>query len=136
MALAKQAQTDRWYATGKRKEAVARAWVTRGSGRMLVNEREVDEYFRRATLKMVLNQPFDVTETREQFDVKVRVHGGGLSGQATAVRHAITKALLGVKAEFRAPLKRNGYITRDARAVERKKYGQRGARARFQFSKR
>jgi small subunit ribosomal protein S9 len=134
MASAKQ--VERWYATGKRKNAIARAWVTRGSGRILVNEREVDEYFRRATLKMVIHQPFDVTETREQFDVKARVCGGGLSGQASALRHAITKALLGVKAEYRSPLKKSGFITRDSRVVERKKYGQRGARARFQFSKR
>src|SRR5439155_22259896 len=88
---------ERWYATGKRKNAVARAWLTPGTGRILVNKREVDEYFRRATLKMVLNQPFDVTETRDRYDVFARVVGGGLAGQASALRHAITKALLGVK---------------------------------------
>src|SRR5438477_8917675 len=123
---------ERWYATCKRKNAVARVWLAPGTGRILVNKREVDGYFRRATLKMVLQQPFDVTETRDRYDVFARVGGGGLAGQASAVRHAITKALLGVKTEFRSPLKKAGFITRDARIVERKKYGQRGARARFQ----
>jgi small subunit ribosomal protein S9 len=127
---------ERWYATGKRKNAVARAWLTRGTGRILINDREVDEFFRRATLKMVIQQPFDITETRDRYDVKARVCGGGLSGQASALRHAISKALLGVSGDFRSPLKKAGFITRDSRIVERKKYGQRGARARFQFSKR
>ena len=136
MATTAQAQKERWFATGKRKNAIARVWLTPGAGRILVNKREVDEYFRRPVLKMVIHQPFDVTETRERFDVHCNVHGGGLSGQASAVRHAITKALLGVKPEYRSPLKKSGFITRDSRIVERKKYGQRGARARFQFSKR
>jgi small subunit ribosomal protein S9 len=136
MTTTANAASQRWYATGKRKNAIARVWLSPGTGRILVNHRDVDEYFRRATLKMVLQQPFEVTDTRERFDVFARVAGGGLAGQASAVRHAISKALLGVTADNRPALKKAGFLTRDSRIVERKKYGQRGARARFQFSKR
>jgi small subunit ribosomal protein S9 len=136
MTTTAKAASERWYATGKRKNAIARVWLAPGTGRILVNQRDVDEYFRRATLKMVLQQPFEVTDSRERFDVFARVAGGGLAGQASAVRHAISKALLGVAAGNRPALKKAGFITRDSRIVERKKYGQRGARARFQFSKR
>lgn len=131
-----QTTQERWYATGKRKEAVARVWLTPGSGRIVVNQREVDEFFRRPTLKMLIEQPFDVTETRGRFDVLARVAGGGLSGQAGALRHGIARALLRVSTDLRGPLKRAGFLTRDARIVERKKYGQAGARKRFQYSKR
>src|SRR5262245_2749812 len=123
MEATSKTPADRWYATGKRKNAIARAWLTRGSGKFLINGRDVDEFFRRATLKMVIQQPFDVTETRERYDVRARVTGGGLSGQASALRHAISKALLGVSPDYRSPLKKAGFITRDARVVERKKYG-------------
>jgi small subunit ribosomal protein S9 len=135
-AATAKATQERWYATGKRKEAVARVWLTPGSGRILVNRREVDEFFRRPTLKMLVEQPFDVTETRGRFDVLARVAGGGLSGQAGALRHGIARALLRVSTDLRGPLKRAGFLTRDARIVERKKYGQAGARKRFQYSKR
>ena len=128
--------TDTHYATGRRKEAVARVWMTPGTGKVIVNKRDIDRYFARETLKMVLNQPFDVTETIDKFDVKVNVTGGGLSGQAGAIRHGITRALVLADPEHRLSLKRAGFLTRDSRRVERKKYGQPGARKRFQFSKR
>jgi small subunit ribosomal protein S9 len=127
---------ERWYATGRRKEATARVFLTPGTGKLMVNKQEPKDYFRRSTLLMILGQPFDVTETNEQFDVYCTVKGGGLSGQADAVKHGISRALEKADPELRARLKRNGFLTRDARVVERKKYGQPGARKRFQFSKR
>jgi small subunit ribosomal protein S9 len=124
------------YATGRRKEAVARVWLKPGNGTIVINKRPIDTYFGRETLKMLLRQPFEVTETMNQFDVKVNVVGGGLSGQAGAIRHGITRALCKTNPGLRGALKRAGFVTRDARRVERKKYGRPGARKRFQFSKR
>ena len=125
-----------YYGTGKRKTAVARTWLKPGKGSMTINQRDVDDYFRRETAKMIVEQPLILTDTYGSFDVNVNVSGGGISGQAAAVRHGITKALLQVNPEFRPILKRAGFVTRDPRAKERKKYGQKGARARFQYSKR
>jgi small subunit ribosomal protein S9 len=127
---------EAYYGTGKRKTAVARTWLKPGKGRMTINQRDVDDYFRRETAKMIVEQPLVLTDTYGSFDVKVNVSGGGISGQAAAVRHGISKALLQVNPEFRAILKRAGFVTRDSRIKERKKYGQKGARARFQYSKR
>ena len=128
--------TQRWYATGRRKEATARVYLTPGTGTVTVNKREASEYFRRAVLLMMMNQPFEASETAGQYDVTCTVSGGGLSGQAGAVKHGISRALLVANPDLRAVLKRGGFLTRDAREVERKKYGQPGARKRFQFSKR
>ncbi|MEW6137329.1 MAG: 30S ribosomal protein S9 [Thermodesulfobacteriota bacterium] len=127
---------DRYYATGKRKNAVARVWLKPGTGTIVVNDRAVNDYFGRKTSRMIITQPFEITQTLGRFDVMVNVHGGGLSGQAGAVKHGISKALLEVDPAMRAPLKKAGFLTRDSRVKERKKYGKRGARASFQFSKR
>ena len=126
----------RSYATGKRKDAVARVWVRPGSGKVTVNGKEMAEYFSRPVLQMVIGQPFKVTNVAGQFDVMCTVAGGGLSGQAGAVKHGISKALSLYDPEFRPALKAAGFLTRDARVVERKKYGKRKARRSFQFSKR
>ncbi len=127
---------DQQYATGRRKEAVARVWLKPGSGKVTINNRTLENYFGRETLKMVLRQPFEVTETNDKWDVSVNVSGGGLSGQAGAIRHGITRAMIKANPGLRSALKKAGFITRDSRAVERKKYGRPGARKRFQFSKR
>ncbi len=127
---------EAYYGTGKRKTAVARTWLKPGKGSITINQRDVDDYFRRETAKMIVEQPLVLTDTYGSFDVNVNVSGGGISGQAAAVRHGITKALLQVNPEFRPILKRAGFVTRDPRVRERKKYGQKGARARFQYSKR
>ena len=124
------------HAVGKRKEAIARVWLKPGKGEITINRRTIDNYMLRATSKMIINQPFKLTETEGQFDVLVNVVGGGLSGQAEAIRHGITRALASLDAENRAVLKKAGLITRDARTKERKLPGQPGARKRFQFSKR
>lgn len=125
-----------YYGTGKRKTAVARVFMRYGTGEWIVNKRTIDDYFPRETLKMIIRQPLELTGTIGKFDCYVTVCGGGISGQAGAVRHGVTKALLGYNSEFRPVLKKAGFITRDPRVKERKKYGQKGARARFQFSKR
>ena len=125
-----------FYATGRRKHAVARVWIQPGSGKILVNERTLEGYFGRETSRMVFRQALELTETSGSLDVVASVRGGGLSGQADALRHGISRALCKLNVELRPVLKKAGYLTRDARAKERKKYGQRGARARFQFSKR
>jgi small subunit ribosomal protein S9 len=127
---------DRHYATGKRKNAVARVWLKPGSGKIVVNDRAVDVYFGRQTSRMVLMQPFELTQTVGRFDIMVSVAGGGLSGQAGAIKHGISKALLSVDPAYRSTLKAAGFLTRDSRVKERKKYGKRAARASFQFSKR
>jgi small subunit ribosomal protein S9 len=124
------------YATGRRKQAVARVWLQPGSGKVEINQRSLEDYFGRETSRMVFNQALELTESTGKFDVFVNVAGGGLSGQADAIRHGISRALIKIDPALRPPLKKAGYLTRDARAKERKKYGQRGARARFQFSKR
>lgn len=126
----------RYYGTGKRKTSVARVWMKPGTGNLIVNERPADEYFGRGTCKMVIMQPLELTENVGKFDISVNVSGGGISGQAGAIRHGITKALLEFNAELRPSLKKAGLITRDPREKERKKPGQPGARKRFQFSKR
>lgn len=127
---------NKWYGTGRRKEATARVWITPGSGEITVNKRPVDRYFGRETLKMILQQPLDITEQRGKVDIRVNVCGGGLSGQAGAIRHGLTRALIEMSPDLRGTLKKAGFVTRDPRAVERKKYGRAGARKRFQFSKR
>lgn len=126
----------RAYATGRRKDAVARVWIKPGAGRISVNGREFDNYFARATLRMVINQPFEVADRKDQFDVVCTVTGGGLSGQAGAVRHGISRALVNFEPGLRSVLKKRGFLTRDPRVVERKKYGRAKARRSFQFSKR
>ena len=126
----------RAYATGKRKDAVARVWIKRGSGKITVNGRDQETYFARPVLRMMLQQPFEVAERKNEFDVICTVKGGGLSGQAGAVRHGISKALTLFEPELRKPLKAEGFLTRDSRVVERKKYGRKKARRSFQFSKR
>jgi small subunit ribosomal protein S9 len=125
-----------FYATGKRKSAIARTWITPGNGTITVNNRPADEYFPVGTVRAELDQPFKITNTVGAYDVKVRVRGGGKSGQAGAIRHGITKALILADADLRTVLKKAGFVRRDPRVKERKKYGQRGARARYQFSKR
>ncbi len=130
------ATVSRYYATGKRKNSIARVWMMPGSGKITINDKPMDQYFGRDVLKMIIRQPFEITGTLDKFDVLVSVLGGGNSGQAGAIRHGISKALLVVDAESRSKLRKEGLLTRDPRAKERKKYGQKGARARFQFSKR
>lgn len=123
-------------ATGRRKEAVARVTLKPGSGAVVVNGKALNDYFGRETSKMVIHQPLQILEQLGKFDITVNVCGGGLSGQAGAIRHGLTRALMEFNPEFRPPLKKAGFVTRDSRSVERKKYGQPGARRRFQFSKR
>ncbi len=130
------AQAQRFYGTGRRKESTARVWLKNGEGTITINKRSMDDYFGRETLKMILQQPLDITEQRGKLDITVNVKGGGLSGQAGAIRHGITRALMEMNPELRTTLKKAGFVTRDPRAVERKKYGRPGARKRFQFSKR
>ena len=125
-----------YYATGKRKNAIARTWLKPGTGQIIVNNRPVDDYFKIQSLKSIIAQPLVLTNTLGSYDIKVRVIGGGLSGQAGAIRHGITRVLLQVNPDLRLQLKRAGFVKRDSRVKERKKYGQKGARARFQFSKR
>jgi len=126
----------RLYSTGKRKTAVARVWISPGSGKITVNKRPADEYFVRETSRMVMRQSLELLEVLDQYDVTATVAGGGHSAQAEAMRHGIARALMLADPERRPPLKRAGFLTRDARQKERKKYGQPGARKRFQYSKR
>ena len=125
-----------YYATGKRKTAIARTWIMPGNGEITINGSPMDDYFKVEVVKTIIKQPLVLTNTLESFDVKARVAGGGFSGQAGAIRHGITKALILANPELRKALKKAGFVRRDARVKERKKYGQKGARARFQFSKR
>ncbi len=127
---------QRFYATGRRKSSVARVWIKPGTGEIIVNKRSLDEYFGRETSKMIVRQPFELTDNSGKFDVYVNVCGGGASGQAGAIKHGITRALLVADGNLRGVLKKAGFVTRDSRVVERKKYGRKGARASFQFSKR
>jgi small subunit ribosomal protein S9 len=129
-------EQGRAYATGKRKDAVARVWIKPGAGRIIVNGRDQETYFARPTLRLIVNQPFEVAKRTDSYDVTCTVKGGGLSGQAGAVKHGISKALTYFEPELRMPLKAAGFLTRDSRVVERKKYGRRKARRSFQFSKR
>ena len=125
-----------YYAVGRRKRATARVYLRPGNGQFLVNKRPLDEFFSRETSKMVIRQPLGMTETLNSLDIYVTVRGGGMSGQAGAIKHGISRALTQLDPEFRPMLKKAGFLTRDARIKERKKYGQPGARKRFQFSKR
>ncbi|MDV4144111.1 MULTISPECIES: 30S ribosomal protein S9 [Shimia] len=129
-------ELGRSYATGKRKDAVARVWIKPGSGKVVVNGKDQDKYFARPVLQLILRQPFQVAGVEGEFDVYATVKGGGLTGQAGAVKHGISKALQLYEPSLRAPLKAAGFLTRDSRVVERKKYGKRKARRSFQFSKR
>lgn len=125
-----------YYGTGRRKHATARVFLRPGAGAIQVNDRPIDEYFKRESLKLIIRQPLLLTETADKFNVLVRIEGGGMAGQAGAIRHGLSRALVEYNRELRPRLKDAGFLTRDSRAKERKKYGQRGARARFQFSKR
>jgi len=138
-AVLREQQLDKYgraYATGRRKDAVARVWLKPGSGKIVINGREQEVYFARPTLRLIINQVFDVTDRKGQYDVEATVKGGGLSGQAGAVRHGISTALTRYEPALRTTVKREGFLTRDPRVVERKKYGRAKARRSFQFSKR
>ena len=135
----REQQLDKYgraYATGRRKDAVARVWLKPGSGKIVINGREQEVYFARPTLRLIINQVFDITDRKGQYDVEATVKGGGLSGQAGAVRHGISTALTRFEPALRIAVKREGFLTRDPRVVERKKYGRAKARKSFQFSKR
>jgi len=125
-----------YYATGKRKTAIARTWLVPGNGEITVNRRPLNDYFKLEEAISILVEPLLLTNNRDAFDIKVRVKGGGVTGQAGAIRHGITRALMLADPDLRQSLKKAGFVTRDSRVKERKKYGQKGARARFQFSKR
>ena len=127
---------EKTYSTGRRKTAVARVWLTPGEGRIIINDRPDDDYFSRPTARMVIRQALEEVNLLATYDIRATVRGGGISSQAGAIRHGITRALMKVDSELRPKLKAAGYVTRDPRKKERKKYGQRAARARFQFSKR
>ncbi len=129
-------QTIQYYGTGRRKTSTARVYLRPGTGKITVNKRSLDDFFPNEMIKMIMKQPLVITETLDRFDVLVSVRGGGASGQAGAMRHGISRALVEYNPDFRPRLKEAGFLTRDAREVERKKYGQPGARKRFQFSKR
>lgn len=130
------AKENVYYATGKRKNAIARTWLTPGKGEIIINDRSVEDFFKVGTAKTIMKQPLSLTNNLESFDIKIHVIGGGISGQAGAIRHGITRALIQFNPELRSVLKKAGFVRRDPRAKERKKYGQKAARARFQFSKR
>lgn len=138
-AVVRKAKRDKFgrsYATGKRKDAVARVWIKPGKGNVTINDKSIEQYFGRPVLKMIINQPFEVTNRVNEFDVICTVKGGGLSGQAGAIKHGISKALNEYEPELRTALKKAGFLTRDDRTVERKKYGKAKARRSYQFSKR
>ena len=128
--------TVQYYGTGRRKDSVARVYLRPGEGNIVVNKRPLEDYFGRDTLKMILRQPLEITDSLKKFDIIVNVHGGGLSGQAGAIRHGISRALLLAMEDSRGALKKEGMLTRDSRKVERKKYGQPGSRKKYQYSKR
>ena len=127
---------ERHYATGKRKTAIARVWMKLGDGKIIINKKPIDEYLTSETAKMILAQSLELTNTMGRYDITVNVKGGGYSGQVGAIKHGISRALLKISPEFREPLKKGGFLTRDSRIKERKKYGLRSARARGQYSKR
>ena len=129
-------QNNTYYATGKRKNAIARTWITPGKGDITINGRSLEDYFKVYTAKTIISQPLVLTNTQDKFDIKIKVLGGGIMGQAGAIRHGITRALMEFDGDLRSALKKAGFVRRDPREKERKKYGQKGARARFQFSKR
>jgi small subunit ribosomal protein S9 len=125
-----------YNATGRRKSSIAQVFIKPGNGNITVNKKPLDEYFPYETMKMIIKQPLSITAVNEKYDITIRVKGGGYSGQAAAIRHGISRALVKMNSDFRPKLKKEGLLTRDPRVVERKKYGQKGARKRFQFSKR
>jgi len=125
-----------YNATGRRKSSIAQVFMKAGTGNIVINKKPMNQYFPHETMKMIIQQPLNVVAVSGKYDIDVRVKGGGYSGQASAIRHGISRALVMVNSDFRGKLKKEGLMTRDPRAVERKKYGQKGARARFQFSKR
>ena len=127
---------EMYHAVGKRKSAVARVWVKPGRGIITVNRKPIDEYIKRETDKLIIRQPLELTDTLDKYDISVNVRGGGISGQAGAIRHGVSRILVSINPEFRPTLKKADLLTRDSRVKERKKYGLRGARARFQYSKR
>jgi small subunit ribosomal protein S9 len=127
---------ERVHTVGRRKSAVARVWIKPGKGTIMVNRKPIEEYMRRETDRILIRQPLTITDNLEKYDISVTVRGGGISGQAGAIRHAISRALANLSPELRLPLKKAALLTRDARVRERKKYGMRGARARYQYSKR
>ena len=128
--------SEKYYGTGRRKKSIARVYLTPGKGNITINKRPIDEYFGLETLKVIVRQPLAATDTAEKFDISVNVHGGGYTGQAGAIRHGISRALLEADADYRPVLKKAGFLTRDPRMKERKKYGLKGARRAPQFSKR
>jgi small subunit ribosomal protein S9 len=128
--------TERYYGTGRRKSSAARVFLTKGSGQIVINDRPIDEFFGRETARMIVRQPLELLELADKFDLKATVKGGGISGQAGAIRHGLTRALMEYDEEFRGPLRKAGYVTRDAREVERKKVGLHKARKATQYSKR
>jgi small subunit ribosomal protein S9 len=125
-----------YNATGRRKSAIAQVFMKPGKGTITINKRPLDKYYPYETLKMIVQQPLNLVAVNGKYDITIRVKGGGISGQASAIRHGISRALIKINSDFRGQLKKEGLLTRDSRVVERKKYGQKGARARFQFSKR
>jgi len=127
---------EKYHAVGKRKSAVARVWLKPGTGLITINKKPMDEFIKRETDKLIIRHPLELTDTLNKYDIFVNVRGGGTSGQAGAIRHGVSKALIGLNPEFRPPLKKADLLTRDSRVKERKKYGLRGSRARFQYSKR
>ena len=127
---------QRWYGTGKRKTSIARVWVSPGEGQIIINKRSIVDYFGRRSLQLKIRQPLEITETVKKYDIEANVAGGGLTGQAEAVRHGIARALIKTDERLRAALKTAGFLRRDPRMKERKKYGQKGARRRFQWTKR
>ena len=127
---------DQYYGTGRRKRSVARVFLRPGSGKIIVNKKDYTDYFKRDIYKIIVKEPLEVTEQVESFDILATVKGGGTTGQAGAIRHGLVRALVNFSEEYRVPLRKAGMLTRDAREVERKKFGRRGARRRFQFSKR
>ncbi|MBR3808549.1 MAG: 30S ribosomal protein S9 [Lachnospiraceae bacterium] len=134
--MAKKTAAAKFYGTGRRKSSIARVYVVPGTGKIVINKRDIDEYFGLETLKLIVRQPLVATETLDKYDVLVNVHGGGTTGQAGAIRHGISRALLKVDNDFRPTLKKAGFLTRDPRMKERKKYGLKAARRAPQFSKR
>lgn len=127
---------ERYHAVGKRKSAVARVWLKPGNGLITINKRPMDEFITRETDKLLIRHPLELTDTLDKYDIAINVRGGGTSGQAGAIRHGLSRALVALDPEFRGPLKKANLLTRDSRVKERKKYGMRGPRARFQYSKR
>jgi small subunit ribosomal protein S9 len=127
---------ERYYATGKRKTAIARVWMKMGDGKIIINKRPIDEYLSTEIAKMIVAQPLELTNTMGRYDITVNVKGGGYSGQVGAIKHGISRVLLKISPEFKEPLRKGGFLTRDSRIKERKKYGLRSARAKFQYSKR